>query len=67
MHIRDTGAGFGVIPPGPDSPRKETIVRPSVGVQCSHCGADIGDQHKPGDGLRLFKAHLAAEHPEVTP
>lgn len=30
----------------------------TVGVTCGACGADLGDQGKPGDGLALFRAHV---------
>jgi len=30
----------------------------SVGVTCGACGAGLGDQHRPGDGFRLFQAHV---------
>lgn len=30
----------------------------SIGVHCGACGADLGDQYKPGDGAALFEAHL---------
>lgn len=36
-----------------------------VSVSCELCGADIGTQYKPGDGMALFRAHLAAAHPGV--
>lgn len=28
-----------------------------VSVNCGHCGADLGTQYKPDDGLALFRAH----------
>lgn len=35
----------------------------SVEVRCGICDVAIGDQFDPGDGERLFRAHLAEAHP----
>lgn len=35
----------------------------SVAVTCGMCHTVIGDQFKPGDGVALFREHLAAVHP----
>ena len=35
----------------------------SAEVRCGICDVTIGDQFMPGDGERLFRAHLAEVHP----
>jgi hypothetical protein len=37
----------------------------SIGVTCGLCGADLGDQSRPGDGLALFVEHANLVHADV--
>lgn len=39
---------------------EEMAMSASVGVTCGACGAEIGDQFRPGDAVGLLSAHINA-------